>query len=131
MAVQLQFLSVIVPIIKIEEHYSGGIRQYLTDSHNALGKTIWCDSKLLRNGAMNDFDIEIIVEFWKKLGLKIHEFKDGNPSKWIDVCVVDELWGPTLDCDWLVMDRKTRSVYMKGEEQGEVYGRDKFSPNFL
>jgi hypothetical protein len=112
MAVQLEFISVIIPIQKIEQHYVGGLKQCLIDFRYSIGKRIWCDTKLFRDG------------------LTTCETQDNVPIKWLDVCVVDELWGPTLECDWLAIDRRTRSVFLKGEEPGEIYGRGKFLPDF-
>jgi hypothetical protein len=130
MAVQLEFISVIIPIQKIKQHYVGGLKQCLIDFRYSIGKRIWCDNKLFRDGAMSPSDAEKLVNYWTNLGLTTCETKDNVPIKWLDVCVVDELWGPTLECDWLAIDRRTRSVFLKGEEPGEIYGRGKFLPDF-
>ena len=129
MSIQLQFLSVVIPISVIEKHYKGGFKQCVDDVAIHIGKTIWFDYDLFREGAMNPSDVEDIVDRWKSLGVNTCEVVNGLPSKWVDVCVVDELWGPTLDCDWLEMDRRSRSVRLKGKEIGEIYGRDKFKPD--
>lgn len=135
MSIKLEFINVIVPISVINEKYSGGITQCLKDYSDLIGMKVWCDTNFFRDGAMSPHDAECLVDNWSKLGFTTCEIKDGEAIKWIDVCVVDELWGPTLDCDWIVMNRETRSAYLKDSNPGELYGRNKplpliFSNNF-
>ena len=41
---------------------------------------------------------------------------------WKDLCVVDQLRGPTLPCEWIEFDRQENCVWLKGSERGEVVG---------
>jgi hypothetical protein len=126
MAIQMEFIDVEIPIHVIKAKYEGGLEQCLEDYKDLIGERVWYDEHLFRDGAMNGRDAEEIVKHWKSLGFIVYEEVDGKPSKWIDVCVHDMLWGATLDCDWLQRDLKTRSLYLKGTEQGEVIGRRNF-----
>ena len=129
MAIQMEFIDVVIPITTIKEKYAGGLEQCLEDYKNLIGERVWCDEHLFRDGAMNGRDAEEIVRHWKSIGFDVHEEVDGKPSKWKDVCVHEMIWGATLDCDWLERDLKTRSLYLKGTEIGEVIGRGNFKKN--
>lgn len=97
MAIQLQFLSLIIPKEKVEQYYPGGLAQYKTDKN----KSFLEDDFLIREGAMGPYDIEAMVKKWETLGLV--SFSYGHEvRKWKDMCVVDYFGGPTLKCDWLI-----------------------------
>ena len=128
MAVQLAFINFIVPIEVIEHNYPGGWEQCLIDHKNLIGGRVWFDEYLFRDGAMNPMDIGHLVEQWQSFGFHTH---DGgtNPSKWIDVCVVEAMFGgATLPCDWLEIDGD--SAFYKGKAKGNVIGRDEISDLF-
>ncbi len=126
MAIQMEFIDVVVPISVIEQKYVGGLKKCLEDHKALIGERVWYDQHLFRDGAMNAEDAESIVRQWKKIGFDVCEEQDGKPSKWKDVCVHEMIWGTTLECDWLARDLKTRSLYLKGTEKCEVVGRDNF-----
>lgn len=123
MAIQMEFIDVVIPISVIKAKYAGGLEQCLEDYKDLIGERVWYDEHLFRDGAMHGRDAEEIVKHWKSIGFDVCEEVDGKPSKWKDVCVHEMIWGATLDCDWLERDLKTRSLYLKGTEIGEVIGR--------
>ena len=100
MAVGLEYVSLIVPIKNIEEYYPGGFKKYKNDNKNSIGASIWYDEHLLRDGAMNRYDIGRLIEEWESYGLKGVVEVDGE-KQWKDLCVVDYFAGPTLPCAWL------------------------------
>lgn len=125
MAVQLEFINFIVPIEVIKQKYPGGWEQCLKDHDNLIGGRVWFDEHLFRDGAMNSRDIGHLVEEWQSLGFNAH---DGgkNPSKWLDVCVVETMFGgATLPCDWIEVDYD--AAFYKGKPKGNVIGREQFS----
>jgi hypothetical protein len=112
MAIQLEFLNLIVPIQVIDRHYSGGFKALIAQHLSMFGVKLWHDEHLFRDGAMNPKDIEDLVEFWKEKGLKPFEERSGK-KWWKDMCVVDFFGGSTLPCDWLEHDPTDHSVYLK------------------
>ncbi len=130
MSIELEFIDFIVPIEKIKEKYPGGWEQCLKDHDYSIGRCIWYDKHLFRTGAMNPMDIESLVQHWKKLGFNTHEEDlDGNPIKWIDVCVYEKFFGgETLACDWIAFDEKSLGVYLKGTEPNNLVTRNNFVP---
>lgn len=122
MAVELEFINLIVPIETINEKYPGGWEQCLKDYQNLIGGRVWFDDYLFRDGAMNPMDIGFLVEEWESLGFQIHDGGE-NPSKWIDICVVDAMFGgTTLPCDWIEVDGDV--AFNKGKVRGDVIGRE-------
>jgi len=121
MAVSLEFIDFIVPRAVIEEKYPGGWDKCLKDHANALGRRVWHDEHLFRDGAMNPRDIQILVEEWIDLGFEAFVDIDGQ-KHWKDCCVVEHMFGgPTLPCDWIEFDPKG-FAWQKGVEPGEVIG---------
>lgn len=124
MAVALEFISLIIPIEKIDEHYPGGFEQYKKNKEEFMGKIYWHDDFITREGAMNPMGIESSIEHWEMFGLKgISE--EGGRKHWKDMCVVDFLGGKTLPCDWLVM--KEDCVAHINDKSDFVAGRTRFS----
>ncbi|MCA3142100.1 MAG: hypothetical protein ACK5YQ_15890 [Betaproteobacteria bacterium] len=73
---------------------------------------------------MNPSDIRHLVERWAVLGFEPMVMRDGQ-QVWNDVCVVEAMFGgPTLPCDWLVVDTRRRIAYLKGTEPGPIAGRN-------
>ncbi len=91
MAVQLQFINVIVPIKNIEEKCLsiGGWSGFL----ELEGDAGWYDEHLYRTEAMNPMDTESIVKKIESYGLTPTEHIDGE-MYWKDLCVVDSFAGP-------------------------------------
>ena len=128
MAILLEFINVIIPIKNIERCQSiGGFAGLLEKETEAIGRRVWHDDYLYRDGAMNPEDAKDIVQFWEAQGLTTHAAVDGAPQ-WIDICVVDYFGGPTLPCSWLEHDSTSYSVWLSGTPPGKVIGpfrRDK------
>ena len=124
MAIRTEFIDVIVPRKIIEQKFNGGWEQCLKEHEHLIGKRVWFDQHLFRDGAMNSGDAEEIVKQWEARGFTTCEVVAGQPKKWKEVCVYEWMWGPTLECDWISIDRKTRSVYLTGEEMGDVVWKE-------
>ncbi len=123
MAIQLEFISLIVPIEKIEQHYSGGFDSFKRKHIDSFGGRFWHDDYLFRDGAMNSMDIQMMIDDWQKLGLKPTQYNDGQ-QYWEDLCIVSSFSGLTLPCLWLEQDLIDNSVYLKAKPKGRVIGAD-------
>lgn len=121
MAVFCEFSNVIIPISNIEKVYKGGFKQFKIDYSEMFNGRYWYDEYLFRDGAMNSYDIKAICEMCEQKGLVGSDQKDGVKC-WKDFCVVTELLGPTLPCDWIVFDSETCSVHHKGNNIGVIVG---------
>ena len=120
MAIATEFIDFIVPIDTIRNKYPGGWEQCLIDHKHLINGRVWHDKYLFRNGAMNPMDIQSLVECWEAMGFE-GIVEKGGKKYWKDMCVCEGVFGrTTLECEWLVIDRKTRSAYLKGTEVGEV-----------
>jgi hypothetical protein len=126
MAIALEFIDVIVPISKIREKYDGGFDACLRDHENLIGRQVWYDEHLFRNGAMEPNDIRLMVQRWNGLGFETIGVKDGQ-QVWQDICVVEGLFGgPTFFCAWLEFDASQRIAYRKGFSPGPIVSREHF-----
>jgi len=120
MSVQLEYINLIVPIKTIDKKYPGGWQQCLTDYESEIGSSVWFDEHLFREGAMNDFEIHLMLERWKELGFKTH-VGGKNIKKWVDVCVVEVMLGDErVPCSWLEVEGYV--AYLKGEPKGAEVG---------
>ena len=70
MAVAMEFLNLIVPISNIEKVYPVGFEKFKIDHADEIGKNIWYDDYLLRDGNMGWEDIEVKLYYWENLGLQ-------------------------------------------------------------
>lgn len=121
MAVALEFIDFIVPVSLVKTKYPGGWEAFLDDYGYAIGRRVWFDDHLVRDGAMNPQDIKALVDEWSAKGFEPMGQRDGKPY-WKDCCVVEHMFGgPTLPCDWLEFDPKG-VAYLKGTEPGSVVG---------
>jgi hypothetical protein len=122
MAVALEYLSIVVPIRKIDRCKSlGGFRGFLrSQGFPGLGAQ-WHDEFLFREGAMNATDIEVMIAVWKNRGLKPTRREDGS-LYWKDLCVIDCFNGSTLPCRWIEVDLKNRCAWLKNTPKGEICG---------
>jgi hypothetical protein len=123
MAVALEFLNLVIPIKKIEQHHPGGWGRYLDDHKNLIGRRIWFDDYLLRDGAMNPKDMSDFIDEWVGFGLHTIEETRGKPC-WVDCCVISSAFSaPTLPCKWIQMSADGWSASLKGRQQGDAVGR--------
>jgi hypothetical protein len=122
-AVRLEFIDVLVPVHVIEEKYPGGFAQCLADHRPLIGRRMWHDGRLLRDGALDPARARALVEGWQALGIEPLQWVNKRLA-WKDVCVVDTTaGGPTVVCDWLEWDPKRRVAWLRGETRGEAVGR--------
>jgi hypothetical protein len=123
MAVALEFLNLVIPIEKIEQYYRGGWERYLEHHEHLIGRRIWFDDHLLRDGAMNPKDMSVLIDEWVDTGLRTIEETNGKP-RWVDCCVIASIFdAPTLPCKWVQLSPSGWSASLKGHPPGEVVGR--------
>ncbi len=136
MAIALEFIDFVVPIAVIRAKYPGGWEKCLED-HAPLfgdpdeqeghgGGRVWYDQYLLRDGAMNPWGIERLIEEWKELGFEpFRDLPDGQRI-WQDACVVESTrFGPTLPCAWIEVDCDLAIAWLKGTVPGEKASRER------
>jgi hypothetical protein len=132
-AVALEFLDLLIPIVRIQESYPGGWQQCLADFDAAIGGRVWYDDHLFRDGAMDPAEMKRRVEGWAVLGFEVAGRRaagrgpGAKPARyWKDVCVVD--WahgGATLPCDWLQIDLAARTAHLAGTDPGPLAWRQR------
>jgi hypothetical protein len=123
MAIQCEFIDLIIPIDKIDSVYTGGFRKFKEDHiQGFLCGRLYHDNYLFRDGAMSSTDIGSLVRKWEALGLK-GRMEIDSKKQWGDFCVVEGMFGgSTLACTWLEYDRDNNSVYLKDKAKGELIG---------
>ena len=127
MAIQLEFIDLIIPIATIEAKYAGGWEQCLDDYAYDIGRKVWYDDYLFRDGSMNQMDMKSLVDSWSELGFNTHREEDGKIVEWIDVCVYEHMYGgATRNCNWISYDRNLRAAYLTETDAGKVFGRNDF-----
>lgn len=126
LAIQLEFINLIVPVQRIRDIYPGGWDGCLAANAGRLGKIVWYDENLFHGGgAMDPEMIDVLIERWTNLGFAATEVVDGK-AIWKDFAILDS-WGISqYDCPWIVVDGTERIAWLRGTEPGEVIGRDHF-----
>ena len=127
MSVKVNFFSVIVPIENIKKckEYNTLTKVLGRYNQEVVDKITCHDTYLLKDSAMNYYDIEDILKFWKRQGLILTEKRNGQ-EYWKDVCVINASRGPTLPCDLLeFISNKEDSingpyVYSKDKPRGKI-----------
>ena len=123
MAVALEFLNLVIPIKKIEQHYGGGWEQYLDDHEQLIGRRLWFDDHLLRDGAKDPKDMSKLIDEWVDIGLRTIEETNGKP-RWVDCCVIASFLNkPTLPCKWVQLSSNGWSASLNEHPPGEIVGR--------
>jgi hypothetical protein len=123
MAVRLEFIDVLVPVHVIEERYPGGLSQCVADLRPLIGRRIWHDGRLLRDGALTAADARLRVEGWQALGVEPLQWV-GRRLHWKEVCVLDlAAGGPTAECEWIEWDARERIAWLRGAPPGVTVGR--------
>lgn len=118
MAIALECYSLIVPVTVIERKYPGGWRQCLHD--HGLADDIpecgacWHDGQLFRDGAMNPFDLHMLIERWKKLGFRETRRKQGRKIS-ADFCIHAMFSpAPVHPCEWIDINADTGMASFAG-----------------
>jgi hypothetical protein len=123
MAVRLEHIDLLVPIGLIDEKYPGGFAQFTADNRGLIGRRMWHDGRLLRDGALDPARARALVEGWQTLGFEPLQWVDGR-LHWKELCVVDAAaGGPTAACAWLDWDARARIAWLRGLDPGEIVGR--------
>ena len=118
MALKLEFCNVIVPIRTIREK----LGQDACARRLALfPDTTWHDDHLFRDGCMNGYDLDDMLDDWRSKGLELTAILDGV-KHWKDLCVVNSRSGPTGPCSWIEYDPQKNIVWMKGHPPGLSIG---------
>lgn len=115
MAINTEFIDLIVPIETIRRKYPGGWEQCLKDHAPLLGGRVWHDDYLLRDGAMNPMDMQRLVEKWESMGFTSTTEVSGN-KHWVDFCVHDMMMGVTLPCEWIIETRRRTLAHIEDPE---------------
>jgi hypothetical protein len=124
MAVKVQFITIVVPIARINTSTEpGGFAGLLTREADSLGKRFWHDEQLYATAVMSPTDAQSVMEEWEAKGL-VGRTSTDDSRQWKDLCVVDYYQGPTLPCNWLEWDPGSHSVWMKGTEPGVLASPD-------
>ncbi len=97
MAVLVEAISVIVKQSSIELRFPGGMKNFLEQVPNS---TYCNDGKLVRVGFMTPQDVKDFIGNLEVCGLVY--LQNGRP---LDLVVIDEVRGPTVDCDWKKVSR--------------------------
>lgn len=118
MAIQLEYINVIIPLEVIREKLGEG---YIEENSLMAYVTNWSDGVLFREGCMNEMDLGDILDKWEAAGLELLTVVEGE-KQWKDVCVVYSGHGPSYPCGWIEYDKEKNTVWLKGIEPGETAG---------
>ncbi|MFZ4759306.1 MAG: hypothetical protein ACOYLX_14185 [Burkholderiaceae bacterium] len=123
MAVRLEFIDILVPVHVIEDRYPGGLQQCVADHHGLIGRRMWHDGLLLRDGALDPPAARLRVEGWQALGIEPLQWVGGK-LEWKEVCVIDvAAGGPTVGCEWIEWCPRDRVAWLRGTDRGAAIGR--------
>lgn len=113
MAIQVECLSLIIPISTIEKKYPGGWHQFRMDRDidDEESLRVCSDGELFRTGAMNPMELQFQIDDLKRHGFKGLIKLKGNQS-WKDFCVFDSFQGPS-QCEWLRFNSAEGTVCLK------------------
>lgn len=128
MAVQLEFINLIVPVQRIKDLYPGGLDACLHDHAKSIGRIVWYDEFLFRTGAMAPNGIDLLIQKWGGLGFNATRVMDGKVV-WCDLCSVNSFGFSRHQCEWIEVDGAKRIAWMRGVDPGEVVGRDSYRSN--
>ncbi len=109
MLIPIEFLNLIIKRSSLDRIYPGGSPAFITKHEPFDGRVNAYDEDFVKFGAMGPSDIHAIAEDMESLGLIGVTDKSGEQF-WTDYCVIDELMGPTLRCDWIKYNGKSRTV---------------------
>lgn len=118
MALKLEFHNVIVPIEKIREKLGGGD---FIEPYSIITETTWHDRHLFREGCMNGYDLQTMLEEWESRGFELFTMRNGE-KHWMDICVINSGFGPSYPCEWIEYDQAKNIAWLKGHEPGAAVG---------
>ena len=122
MAIALEFINFIVPIRVIKDKYPGGWETCLQDHEGMIGRRVYYDEHLFRDGAMAPRDAELLVNEWVKRGFEAEREILGE-RHWWDCCITSVPFGLSLPCDWIEITDNGYSAFLKGTEPGDIVGQ--------
>ena len=114
MALQSEFINIIIPIENIERVYQGGFDAYKVEHEKEFTGRMYHDQFLFRDGAMSLQDTQDIIDKWEALGLVPLKIVDGK-EHWNELCVVFMLTGLIRPCDWVMYNSQYGCVHLKGQ----------------
>jgi hypothetical protein len=94
MALKLEFCNVIVPVEKIRGRLGN---EAFDRQHSIITDTSWHDGHLFRDGCMNEYDLETMLDEWESKGFELLTVIGGE-KHWKDLCVVNSGYGPSYRC---------------------------------
>jgi hypothetical protein len=115
MSVLVEAITVVVRNDAVDRCIAGGVS---TLAENAPNITFRTDGKLAAVGFMTPADVEVYILKLEKSGLRFVE-EDGC----CDICVIDQLHGPTLPCDWIELESEpdgTKFGWLRGTSPGAM-----------
>jgi hypothetical protein len=107
--VPIEFLNLIIKRSALDHIYAGGSAAFIKEHEPFDGRVNAYDEHLVKFGVTDSADIRKIALDMDAIGLVGVSHTNDEPE-WADYCVIDELMGPTLQCDWIQYDTKSRSV---------------------
>ena len=129
MSIQLEYNNFIVPIATIKAKYPGGWEQCLIDHNYSIGRRVWYDDHLFRDGGMGPADIDKLVNKWQLLGFNPYLCVDDKPVAWLDMCSLGGLEvKPSPPCDWLTIDEEFGHASLTGADPCPLVYRTSFTP---
>lgn len=102
--IKLYFISIIVPIHRLDAVYEGGFRQYRLDFEDRIAraeKSGGIDDDLVCFSVMNPLDEQCIINELKGYGLQKTE-RLGDEEVYKDFCIYGDLNELEYPCRWLV-----------------------------
>ena len=107
--IPIEFLNLVIKRSALDRVYKGSSSAFITAYEPFDGRVNAYDQDLVKFGAMGPNDIHEIARDMESLGL-IGVSESNSQQVWTDFCVIDELMGPTLECDWIHYDGKSRTA---------------------
>ncbi len=119
MAVQLEFINILVPFSAIERVHQGGAEGFRKEYEGHPG--VWWDRFLFRCGSMNSIDLILWLEELEKHGLSRFRTYAGKRIAG-DIALATIEFGIEDRCPWLTVDRVQGIAWLSGTEPGEIAG---------
>lgn len=124
MAIEIQFVSLVLRRDAIESRYAGGWSVFYDDHKHLLGLGALYDEHLFCLSVMDGSVMRIIVRQFGEKGLTMIIRKDGRAAGWLDGCVLNGR-RLTLPCEWIGFASRN-VVFLCGHEPGDIVTRRHF-----